>query len=128
MPDHPNVLEPTWDAERPDPPFSARAMRAGANAGAQELGATLYEPAPGGAVSPYHLHHANEELLIVLAGRPEVRTPAGRERLEPGAVVAFPRTVLTVTGPQGGKAFPGGSDVPLPDTVAGAMRTEAREG
>jgi hypothetical protein len=110
MPDHPNVLEPTWDAERPDPPFFARAMRAGANAGAQELGATLYELAPGGAVSPYHLHHANEE------------------RLEPGAVVAFPRTVLTVTGPQGGKAFPGGSDVPLPDAVAGAMRTEAREG
>jgi uncharacterized cupin superfamily protein len=91
MPDEPNVLQPEWDAEMPEAPFRARALRAGARAGAQELGATLYELDPGGAISPYHFHHANEELLIVLSGSPEIRTPGGARRVQPGAVLAFPR-------------------------------------
>ena len=91
MPDEPNILTPEWDAEMPDAPFRAKAMRAGAHAGCRELGATLYEIDQGGAISPYHFHHANEELLIVLAGSPEIRTPGGRRRLAPGAVVSFVR-------------------------------------
>src|SRR3954469_2093957 len=85
MSDAPNIVNPEWDAEMPDAPFRAKAMRAGARAGSQELGATLYEIEAGGAISPYHFHHANEELLIVLAGSPEIRTPGGRQRLPPGA-------------------------------------------
>ena len=85
-----NVFEPEWDAEGPDP-FRGRVMRVGHRAGAGELGATLYELDPGGAVSPYHLHHANEEMLVVLEGRPHLRTPAGTRELAAGAVVAFPR-------------------------------------
>ncbi len=91
MPDEPNIHQPEWDAEMPDAPFRAKAMRAGAHAGSQELGATLYEIESGGAISPYHFHHANEELLVVLAGSPEIRTPGGRRRLAAGAVIAFPR-------------------------------------
>jgi uncharacterized cupin superfamily protein len=91
MPDEPNLHQPEWDAEMPDAPFRAKAMRAGAHAGAREIGATLYEIDAGGTISPYHAHHANEELLVVLAGSPEVRTPGGTRRLEAGAVVAFPR-------------------------------------
>jgi uncharacterized cupin superfamily protein len=86
----PNVLEPDWDAEL-DPPFALKACRVAAHAGARELGATLFELAPGGAVSPYHTHHGNEELLIVLAGAPSLRTPGGTRELAPGAVAAFPR-------------------------------------
>lgn len=51
----------------------------------------MYEVDPGGAVSPYHAHHANEELLLVLSGHPELRTPAGIRRLEAGDLVAFSR-------------------------------------
>jgi uncharacterized cupin superfamily protein len=91
MPDEPNIHEPQWDAEMPDTPFHAKAARVGAHAGAHELGATLYEVAAGGAISPYHFHHANEEILIVLSGSPEVRMPGGRRRLAPGAVMAFTR-------------------------------------
>jgi uncharacterized cupin superfamily protein len=91
MPDEPNVIKPEWDAEMPDLPFRAKAMRVGAHAGAYELGATLYEVEAGGTISPYHTHCANEELLVVLAGSPEVRTPDGVRRLERGAVLAFPR-------------------------------------
>jgi uncharacterized cupin superfamily protein len=91
MPDEPNVIQPEWDHEMPDAPFRARALRAGAHAGARELGATLYELDAGGAISPYHFHHANEELLIVLSGSPEIRTPGGARRVPTGAVLAFPR-------------------------------------
>jgi uncharacterized cupin superfamily protein len=88
----PNLLAPEWETP---PEMAIKGVRLGAAAGAQELGATLYELPPGTAVSPYHLHYGNEELLIVLSGRPEVRTPEGDRRLEPGAVVAF------VRGPDG---------------------------
>jgi len=84
-----NVFEPEWEHEM-EAPFSVRAQRVGAAAGAQRLGATLYEIDPGGAVSPYHVHHGNEEMLVVLAGAPSVRTPGGVRELAPGDVLAFP--------------------------------------
>jgi uncharacterized cupin superfamily protein len=86
----PNIHRPEWDVELDEPPIRARAMRLGPRTGAQQLGATLFEIDPGGAVSPYHLHHGNEELLLVLSGTPRLRTPDGVRQLEPGAVVAFP--------------------------------------
>jgi uncharacterized cupin superfamily protein len=89
-----NVFDIEWDAELPAP-FSSKVSRVGARAGSERLGATVYELAPGGAVSPYHVHHGNEEMLVVLAGRPTLRTPAGIRELETGEVVAFPR------GPEG---------------------------
>ena len=55
-----------------------------------ELGCTLYELDPGGQAAPYHMHHANEELLIVLEGDLELRTPEGTRQLGRGAVAAFP--------------------------------------
>jgi uncharacterized cupin superfamily protein len=61
----PNVHRSGWDFGRADPPFGSRAMRLGPRTGAQELGTTLYEIDPGGAISPYHVHHGNEELLLV---------------------------------------------------------------
>jgi uncharacterized cupin superfamily protein len=91
----PNVLHPEWEADFRDTPVRMRAVRVGAAAGAQELGASLYEVEPGGVVAPYHLHHANEELAVVLAGEPLLRTPDGTRRLTPGSVVAF------VAGPDG---------------------------
>jgi uncharacterized cupin superfamily protein len=81
----PNILSPEWEAELP----GLRGVRVGAAAGAQKLGATLYEVEPGGRVSPLHIHHANEELLFVIAGRPTLRTPDSERELEPGEVVAF---------------------------------------
>ncbi|HUB04220.1 MAG TPA: cupin domain-containing protein, partial [Solirubrobacteraceae bacterium] len=43
-----------------------------------------------GQAAPYHLHHANEELLVVLDGDLELRTPDGTRHVSKGAVVAFP--------------------------------------
>lgn len=62
------------------------------------LGATLYELDPGDFVV-YHFHHSWEELLVVLRGRPTLRTPEGERELEEGAVVHFP------VGPAGAHAL-----------------------
>lgn len=86
----PNVSRPEWDSSGTEL-SGRRAMRLGPRAGAKELGVTLYEIDPGAAVSPYHAHHANEELLLVLSGHPALRTPAGVRQLECGDLVAFPR-------------------------------------
>ena len=44
-----------------------------------------------GARSPaYHLHHATEEMLVVLSGAATLRAPDGERLLEEGEVVHFP--------------------------------------
>ena len=47
------------------------------------------------SICPYHYEYGNEEWLLVVAGRPTLRTPAGEHALEPGDVVCFPE------GPEG---------------------------
>lgn len=103
----PNVHEPEWEVDYRDTRVRMRAVRVGAAAGAERLGASLYEVEPGGVCAPYHLHHANEELLVVLSGSPLLRTPAGIRRLAPGAVVSFR------AGPEGAHRVSN----PGPDTV-----------
>ena len=85
-----NVFEPQWDAERDEPPYRWRRSRIGRQAGARELGASLFEIEPGAATFPLHIHYANEELLVVVAGRPTLETLSGSRQLVPGEVVSFP--------------------------------------
>jgi len=87
----PNVFEPSWDAERDEPPFRWRRARIARQAGARDLGASLFELPPGSASFPLHAHHANEEMILVLAGRPMLTGADGEARqLTPGEVVACP--------------------------------------
>ena len=67
-----------------------RAVRVAERAGAEHLGASLYELQPGDEMV-FHYHVHREELLIVLAGRLSLRTALGWEELPEGEVVAFPR-------------------------------------
>jgi uncharacterized cupin superfamily protein len=66
------------------------AVRVGARAGAEHLGASVYELQPGGEMV-FHYHIQREELLIVLSGELSLRTATGWEQLPEGEVVAFPR-------------------------------------
>ena len=52
--------------------------------GAELLGGSLYELEPGDRLGPYHTHHANEEWVIVVRGRPTLRTPEGERELREG--------------------------------------------
>lgn len=85
-----NVFEPDFDAEQDRDGFSWRRARVGLQAGAQRLGASVFELGPRQAAFPYHAHLANEEMLIVLDGTPVLRTPSGERTLEQGELVAFP--------------------------------------
>lgn len=89
-----NVFEPEFetevDATKWPAGYEGRCARVGKDAGAERLGASLYETPPGSSTCPYHWHAANEEMLIVLSGRPTLRTPEGERELAEGEVVAFP--------------------------------------
>src|SRR5919201_6581574 len=85
-----NVFEPEFDGEQQRPGFTYRRAQLGRQAGAERLGASLYEIPPGQATFPYHQHTANEEILIVVSGRLALRTPEGWRDLDEGDVVAFP--------------------------------------
>jgi uncharacterized cupin superfamily protein len=87
-----NVFDSELEPGADDPPgFRTRGASVGRQAGAEHLGASLYEIPKGEAVCPYHWHEANEELLLVLSGHPSLRTPDGWRELEPGELVAFTR-------------------------------------
>jgi uncharacterized cupin superfamily protein len=85
----PNLFEPDFDAEQERPGFHWRRARLGRQAGAERLGASLFELPPGETTFPYHFHFGNEELLLVIEGRPSLRTPDGWRELEAGEVVSF---------------------------------------
>jgi uncharacterized cupin superfamily protein len=87
----PNIDEPVFDEPREHPGFRALRARLGRQAGCERLGLSLWELPPGEAAYPYHYHLAEEELLIVLSGRPSLRTPDGWRELEEGELVSFPR-------------------------------------
>ena len=108
----PNVFESDWEQDL----GAVRGTRVGAAAGAEQLGAAVFELDPGAQAAPYHVHHANEELLIVLSGTPELRTPDGKRLLEPGAVVAFP------TGASGAHRLRNTSDEPCRYVIVSTMR------
>jgi uncharacterized cupin superfamily protein len=86
-----NLFNPRFDAENDVPGFRWRRARLGRQAGAERLGASLFELPPGEATFPYHAHNANEELLVVVAGEPSLRDPQGWRELAEGEVVAFQR-------------------------------------
>jgi uncharacterized cupin superfamily protein len=85
----PNVFEPEFEPDAEESGFLQRRMRVGRLAGSERLGASLYELPPGSTPWPYHFHYGNEELLVVLSGKPSLRTPEGWRELAPGEVVAF---------------------------------------
>jgi uncharacterized cupin superfamily protein len=59
--------------------------------GAEVLGGSLYELDPGQRLFPYHVHHANEEWIVVVRGTPTLRTPDGEQELREGDVAVFRR-------------------------------------
>jgi uncharacterized cupin superfamily protein len=72
------------------PGYLCRAVRLGPKLGGSRLGMTVYDLPTGEAICPYHFEWSDEEWLIVVTGKPTLRTPEGERRLEPGDVVCFP--------------------------------------
>jgi uncharacterized cupin superfamily protein len=84
-----SIARPVFDEPREHPGFTCSRARLGRQAGSERTGLSLWEVPPGEAAYPYHWHVAEEELVVVLAGEPSLRTAAGWRELEEGEVVAF---------------------------------------
>ena len=86
----PNIHRPQFEGgDRPEG-FRSRRARIGYELGSELIGFSLWELPPGEAAYPYHFHYADEEIVVVLSGRPSLRTPEGTRELEEGEVVHFP--------------------------------------
>lgn len=84
-----NIYKPSFEeGERPEG-FRARRARIGYELGTELIGASLWEVPPGEAAYPYHFHYSDEELVIVLSGRPSLRTPEGIRELQEGEALRF---------------------------------------
>ena len=86
-----NLHGQDWDRVEERPGWRSMDGWVGARLGAELLGGSLYELEPGARLWPYHLHHANEEWLVVVRGTPTLRSPSGEQLLEEGDVAVFPR-------------------------------------
>jgi uncharacterized cupin superfamily protein len=86
-----NLNGDDWDRAEDRPGWRSKDAWVGMRIGAELLGGSLYELEPGGRLFPYHTHHANEEWVLVVRGRPTLRTADGEHDLTEGDVVAFLR-------------------------------------
>ena len=86
-----NVLTVACDGELAHEGFLIQQAPIARRIGAELIAGNVYDVAPGKKLWPYHLHHANEEWLIVLRGRPTLRTPDEERELVEGDVVCFAR-------------------------------------
>jgi uncharacterized cupin superfamily protein len=91
-----NLFELETKRDNDDPAgYETPYARVGPLIGASALGASIYVLNEGQSVCPYHYEYGNEEWLLVLEGRPVLRTPEAEGELEPGDIVCFPE------GPEG---------------------------
>jgi uncharacterized cupin superfamily protein len=108
----PNVYDNDWGEQDEDWSGGGGLSKRLVPGGGPLLGATLYELERGNFMI-YHAHHGSEELLIVLRGRPTLRTPDGERVLEEGEVVHF------APGPDGAHGLRNDTDEPVRYVVAG---------
>ena len=110
-----NLNDEQWDFDRKQPGYDMKRRAVGAALGGELLGASLFELQPGQRAWPYHTHYGNEEMLIVLAGTPTLRTPDGEQELRAGD------TAIHRRGPAGFHQMINQSDEPARFLVISTM-------
>jgi len=70
--------------------FEARDGSVGAAIGARQLGCSLTVVPPGKRAYPFHNHHVNEEMFVVLEGTGIVRIGATEHAIRAGDVIVTP--------------------------------------
>jgi uncharacterized cupin superfamily protein len=86
-----NLFEVAVEDDADDPEgYRTSYARVGALLGAKKLGLSVYRIRPAQSICPYHYEIGFDEWLIVLTGRPTLRTPAGEQDLRPWDVAFFP--------------------------------------
>jgi uncharacterized cupin superfamily protein len=98
IPKQHKVREPRYDSHR---------ARLSEGTAAQKLGATVDILSPGKRICPYHLHHAQEEMFIILEGSGTLRVAGEMLPLKKGDVIFIP------PGPEYPHQIINTSDAPL---------------
>jgi len=88
--------------------FDVQRARAAPLMGLTKLGCTLHVLGPGATAYPFHSHRANEELLVVLAGRGELRYGSRTFAAKEGDLIGCP-----TGGPETAHQLINTGDVPL---------------
>lgn len=99
-------LDDRGGTQNDEPGFGFTRLRLGEQLGLEKLGASLYELPAGETLWPYHWHHANEELAIIVEGTVVLRDESGERTLVRGDLAGFP------TGPRGAHLLRNDSDEP----------------
>lgn len=73
-----------------EPLYDAQCARLARGTAAQKLGASVDVVAPGKRSCPYHLHHAQEELFIVVEGNGTLRVAGEMLPIKAGDVIFIP--------------------------------------
>ena len=73
-----------------EPLYESAGARLARGTAARKLGASVDVVAPGKVSCPYHLHHAQEEMFVVLAGEGTLRVAGEMLPLRTGDVVFIP--------------------------------------
>ena len=89
--DRVNIIDELNDETSADDPapFTGEVADVGRMLGAEKLGYNATRLRRGEVFCPMHWHTREEELFVVLAGTPTVRTPRGMAELRAGDCVAF---------------------------------------
>ena len=102
-----NLHGDEWDRTEERDGWRSKDAWIGQRLGGELLGGSLYELEPGQRLFPYHVHHANEEWVVVVRGTPTLRTPDGEQELREGDVAVFRR------GAEGAHQVANRSDAPV---------------
>ena len=102
-----NIDEAVLEHQRREPLYDTHAARLAIGTAAQRLGASIDIVAPGKRSSPYHAHHAQEELFVVLEGHGTLRVAGARVPIGKGDVIFIP------PGPEYPHQIVNTSDAPL---------------
>ena len=70
--------------------FAANLGRIGNRIGMEKLGCLLTVVEPGKAAFPFHVHHANEEMFVILEGTGDYYYGSEKYQIRAGDVVAAP--------------------------------------
>lgn len=90
-----------------EPLYDAQGVRLAPGTVATKLGASFDILAPGKRTCPYHLHHAQEEMFVILEGNGTLRVAGEMLALKAGDVIFIP------PGPQYPHQIINTSDAPL---------------
>ena len=93
--------------ERRDPLYETRCVRLSTGTAARKLGGGFDVLAPGKRACPYHFHHNQEELFVILRGRGALRVAGELLPVEAGDVIFLP------PGPELAHQLLNDSDEPL---------------